>query len=154
MSETWKALDDSRYEVSDLGRVRKNGKLKNLTKLKNGYINTRINAKWHGVHCLVLETFKLNPVPSFYNCVDHINQKPWDNRLDNLRWSNPTLNAWNCDKRKGYSYSKQRGKYKATIGIEGKNIHLGYFATEAAARARYLEALADAREVYDPYTIY
>ena len=153
MSETWKALDDSRYEVSDLGRVRKNGELKNLTKDKDGYMTTRINRKFKKVHRLVLKTFKPNPMPSFYDRVDHINQKKWDNRLENLRWSNSTLNNWNSDKHKGYKKSKS-GKYEARIGIEGKLIHLGTFATVAAAKARYLEAIADAREVYDPYTIY
>ena len=154
MCETWKPLsEDSRYEVSDLGRARKNGKLKKLTKNDPGYLYTSINGKLQGVHQLVLKTFKPNPVPSFYDRVDHINQNKLDNRLENLRWSNATLNQWNSDKRKGYKKRKS-GRYEPRIRIEGKCIYLGTFATEAAARERYLEANADAKEVYDPYTIY
>ena len=154
MGETWKPLsEDSRYEVSDLGRARKNGKLKKLTKNRRGYLHTAINSKVQGVHQLVLKTFKPNPVPSFYDRVDHINQNQLDNRLENLRWSNATLNQWNCDKRKGFKKHKS-GRYESRMFLEGKYIYLGTFASEAAAKARYLEAIADARQVYDPYPIY
>ena len=156
--ETWKYLcEGSPYEVSDLGNVRKNGKLKKQTTHSCGYLNTRIskrkNYKMKLVHRLVLPTFKPNPAPDFYDRVDHINQVRSDNRLENLRWSNATLNAWNCEKTKGY-YLKPSGRFRAQIGYEGKVIVLGTFDTKEEARARYLEALADARAVYDPYQVY
>ena len=154
MSETWKRLcEGSPYEVSDLGRVRKNGKLKKLSKHPAGYLHTKINGKFELVHRLVLLTFKPNPRPDFYDRVDHINQDRTDNRLTNLRWSNATLNGWNSDKTKGY-YRRPSGRFQAQIRFEGVLIYLGCFDTEEEARARYLEALRDARALYDPYTVY
>ena len=64
--ERWRALEDPRYEVSSWGNVRKNGKLKTITKTKAGYLATSVvhgTTKKRQVHILVLRTFRPNPAP-------------------------------------------------------------------------------------------
>jgi hypothetical protein len=151
--ENWKNLSkNSPYEISDLGRCRKNGKLKKLTQFNNGYLHTKIHGRWKLVHVLVLTVFKPNPAPCFFDRVDHLNRQKTDNRLANLRWSNSVLNGWNMGNVKGYS--KKGNRFAARIHMLGSEIHLGCFATPTQARARYLEARRDAMDIHDPFTIY
>ena len=91
----YQGKDFSKYEVSNLGNVR-NAKTKRVLKSRlnatgSGYIKVIIdlqdtNHKRHTVAVarLVLSTFKANP----RNCsdVNHINEDPSDNRLNNLEW--------------------------------------------------------------------
>ena len=79
---------------------------------------------------------------------DHENQDKLDNTKENLRQSNASLNAFNTGKQKGkYSsiyigvgYRKHGAANKhwtASVRINQKLIHLGYFYTEIeAAKAR------------------
>lgn len=78
--------------------------------------------------------------------VDHINGDRSDNRICNLRQANNTENQWNSKSRGGYSkhkgvtWDKNRGLWAAKIGVSGKTINLGRYATEEAARSAYREA--------------
>lgn len=77
--------------------------------------------------------------------VDHINGNGLDCRRSNLRLCSRTENARNYKKTisptsslfKGVSFHKRVGKWAATIGVGGKNLHLGYFATEVDAAHAY-----------------
>lgn len=75
--------------------------------------------------------------------IDHINQDKLDNRTVNLRESNTQKNGFNREV-KGYTYHKRDKKYQASIKLNNKNIHLGYFDTELEARQAYL----DAKKIY------
>lgn len=64
--------------------------------------------------------------------VDHINRDPLDNRVENLRGANKTLNAYNTRPRKNNKTGKKgvhfyKGRYRASIYIGGKKEHLGSF---------------------------
>ena len=81
--------------------------------------------------------------------IDHINGDRSDNRLCNLRECSLVGNMQNLRKAKttnvttgllGASLLKTTGAFRATIGIEGKQIHLGCFKTAEEAHAVYLEA--------------
>ena len=81
------------------------------------------------------------------NTIDHINRNSLDNRLCNLRvatMSEQTLNRkWlNHKKAKGCRFHKKDKKWNARIVIQGKETHLGGFATEAEANTAYLNAKA------------
>ena len=65
--------------------------------------------------------------------IDHINRKPYDNRIENLRLVTIQENSFNTDS-KGYYYHKDVDKWRAAIFISGKIIHLGYFNTEGEAK--------------------
>lgn len=76
--------------------------------------------------------------------IDHINQDPSDNRLENLRAANKSTNAYNSkirgDNRSGatgVSWFQRRQCWRAYLTKMGRQIHLGYFPTlEAAIAAR------------------
>ena len=71
---------------------------------------------------------------------DHINRITLDNRRHNLRIVTYQQNAFNRKNVKGCGWDKKKKKYRAYIVINNKQIHLGYYGTEAEAREKYLEA--------------
>lgn len=77
--------------------------------------------------------------------VDHINHNGLDNRKVNLRPATFAQNAWNrqgishSSRFKGVTWNKHRKKWKTTIAIACKNIHLGYFEDEMEAAKTYDE---------------
>ena len=86
-----------------------------------------------------------------YLQVDHINGNPLDNRKANLRLVTNQQNQFNSkntgsgdNSRKGVSFRKDRNKWRAYITLNGKQIALGSFDTEAEA----IEARIQAEEKY------
>lgn len=83
--------------------------------------------------------------------VDHRNQDKHDNRWENLRLATnaqnhqnrDTPNKQNSSRLLGASLHKRTGKYTSQIMVDGKKIHLGYFATAEEAAAAYTTAKAD-----------
>ena len=72
--------------------------------------------------------------------IDHINGNRLDNRKCNLRKATFQQNSFNIDNngqgsnnRKGVSYRKDRGKWRAYITVNDKQIVLGSFNTEEEA---------------------
>jgi hypothetical protein len=74
-----------------------------------------------------------------FEMLDHINQNRSDNRISNLRIVTHQENCFN-NNYKGYSWDKDRNKWKSQIHISGKTIHLGRYNTEQEARDAYLIA--------------
>lgn len=80
------------------------------------------------------------------NEIDHINRNKADNRISNLRDvtssqnnQNKSLKSSNKTGVSGVYWDEARSKWRATIGIEGKQIYLGRFAAfDKAARVRIL----------------
>lgn len=66
--------------------------------------------------------------------IDHINRNGLDNRIENLRVSDPVRNRFNSSIA-GVCYRKTRGKYRAYISVSGKRIELGAYATREDAEA-------------------
>jgi hypothetical protein len=80
--------------------------------------------------------------------VDHRNHDTLDNRKENLRVVTPSQNQQN--KRmgvrnkiglKGVSWHKACRKWRADIGLDGRQISLGLFSTPEAAHLAYVEAV-------------
>lgn len=112
---------------------------------KRGYSNMKLDGKRYPYHRVVYKV--CNPEwditdVSKENEIDHIcGARPLDNRIENLRVLNGQQN--NCNNLhwvKGYTYIKRRNKYRAQIGINGKDIFLGYHDTAEEAREAYLNA--------------
>ena len=82
--------------------------------------------------------------------IDHINRDITDNRIINLRAVSPDINAKNksLDRRNktgiyGVRWVEEYSKWRATIGRNGKNKHLGYFPCliDACAARKAAEAI-------------
>lgn len=140
------------YIVTDEGRVinlRNNREVREVEG-KDGYLRVILPLdlgyrKGFNLARLVYEAFN-GPIPEGLQ-IDHINRDKTDNRLCNLRAVTPYLNSHNSvyhrEKRDGVYFSKQRGKWIATIGILGKRYYLGIYETEAAADFAHKTALRD-----------
>jgi hypothetical protein len=68
--------------------------------------------------------------------IDHIDGDKLNNRIENLRPANPFENACNSKLRSknksgypGVSWSSQSGKWKVTIQIAGKKMHVGFYTS-------------------------
>ena len=85
--EEWKPVEFPKYEVSNLGRVRRsdNGLVVNFQTKPEGYKQLNIT---FGIHRLVAQAFLPNPENK--PTVDHIKQvdpNQCDNSVSNLRWA-------------------------------------------------------------------
>ena len=72
---------------------------------------------------------------------DHINRNPLDNRKENLRFATKSQNSMNTvldySKSRGVSYIRGLKKWRAYIGLNGKQIWLGsYKNKDEAVKAR------------------
>lgn len=106
-----------------------------------GYWVVQLNGKLHKAHRVIYQMrhgFLSEEVE-----IDHVDGNPGNNSVGNLRLASRTQNNRNQRRRKdntsgvkGVSFSRRNGKWKAYIGVDGKQCHLGYFETaEEAAMA-------------------
>ena len=79
--------------------------------------------------------------------IDHINQNKLDNRKNNLRVVNKSINRINSKEIKGYRLRKRKkgDRYTAFIKIGNKQVNLGTYNTPEEAQKVYLDKR---REIY------
>lgn len=105
----------------------------------NRYAATYISGKKVRLHRFIMN----NPVGLQ---IDHKNMDCLDNRKSNLRIATKSQNMMNrgkqinSNKYKGVHQRKSTNKWQAYIKINGKKIHLGYYATAKEAGERYNNA--------------
>lgn len=147
------------YSVSNKGRVKvkarvgKNGKkykARTLKQTPDSYVYSMvlINRKPRAVHQLMAEVFLDHKPCGLEIVVDHKNNIPSDNRLENLQL---ITNRENLSKDKkggtskyvGVSWYKATNKWLAQIRINGKQKNLGYFTDELEASKAYQTALSN-----------
>ena len=104
---------------------------KKITSNRRGYIGLRLMGKNYFAH-RVIWAMHYEEWPK--NQIDHINGKPDDNRLDNLRdvgnsvnHRNLKLPSNNTSGRIGVCFYKKTGKWKAEITVNKKYIFIGMF---------------------------
>ena len=103
-----------------------------------GYRRIQLNKKVYKAHRLIW-VYYYGSIDSTLQ-IDHINEIKDDNRIENLRLATNQTNQWNRKKVKGYTWAKDRKKWRARIGLNSKHIRLGSFKTELEARHAYLKA--------------
>lgn len=155
------------YQVSNFGRVKslerrvpfRNGfrhikeKILKQSKDCNGYSVVCLNKDGVGnvfmVHKLVAIHF-LNHKPCGYEVVvDHIDNNPSNNRSSNLQLISQRDN---CSKDKlGYTsrfigVSRHHNKWRASIHLNGKMNHIGYFENEYDAHLAYQNKLVNLKK--------
>ena len=168
--EIWKPIFgyEGLYEVSNLGNVKSlerktfrtltgwsTQKERILKSCPNprGYLTVQLSKNGVGktrvIYRLVAEAF-LNHFSKGYSLVvNHIDLNKKNNRLDNLELISQRENANHKHLKAGRSsiYTgvcliKATNKWKATIHVNGKNRHLGFYNFEIDAHEKYQEALA------------
>ena len=147
---------DLKYEDNKLYRLDNRNKkwscCNDNTPNNKGYIVFAINKKRYLLHRIIykyhIEEWDITDT-SRDNQIDHININPLDNRIENLRVVNHSINTRNRNKQKncssqykGVSWHKRDSKWFAQIRIDGKLKHLGYFTNEEEAYECY-------KKVYD-----
>lgn len=112
---------------------------------QSGYLTVGIDNRHYRAHRLIW-LCATGRWPA--NWLDHINGDRLDNRIDNLREVTPALNGRNrvspqansTTKLVGVSWHKLRQKWRASIQVDGKHIHLGLYDDPAIASAVYWDA--------------
>jgi len=152
------------YQVSNLGRVKS---LKRRVKCRGeGYrtVNENIlktsitsyryksvhlfkNLKSYSftIHNLVATAF-LNKLPNDKLIIDHIDNNPLNNCVSNLQLTTHRVNLSKDRKNKTSKYTgvfKQAKKWRATIRVNNKSVHLGYFNCELKAHLAYQNKLKE-----------
>ena len=107
----------------------------------NRYIKIYIGGKVYAWHRIVAMAFHGLDLTNRCQVVDHINRNTKDNNKDNLRVVSQYVNSLNTSKEsKGFYWHQQSQRYRASIRVETKSIHLGNFKTPQEARNAYIEA--------------
>jgi len=163
MKEIWKDIKgyEGLYEVSNYGKVKSLDRFlphtsggerlhkgRVLKQLKSPYFSVYISnefnvKKRYYVHKLVAIAF-LNHKPNGFKglIVDHIDNNPFNNYVDNLQLITQRENVSKSRKIRtskyiGVSYYKTRNNWVARIDVNGKTKHLGYYKTELEAYNKY-----------------
>lgn len=166
-NEKWKDVInyEGYYQISDSGRVKSLERFvphKKYVKMRvkesilinnlntNGYYYVILRkdnkSKSKNIHQLVAESF-LNHKANYYSEV--INHKDFNKRNNNLnnleivsqRQNTNKKNLKSSSKYTGVSFNKVSEKWKSTIFINGRNIHLGFFEKEIQAHETYQKVL-------------
>ena len=123
MEELYKQISDyPNYEVSNFGNVRNIFTKKVLSpKIDKGYARVCLYNPLTGrskvlifVHKLVMDTFNPTNNPNFID-INHIDENPLNNRLDNLEWCTHRYNI-------NYSNVGERNSLKFSLLIVGTKV--------------------------------
>lgn len=107
--EVWEKVDDSNYEISNFGRLRRIGRRKLIEgSISEGYIQVAINGVTQRVHRLVAKAFIPNPDEK--EMVDHIDGNRTNNHVSNLRWVTAEENSNNIHRLKLLSEQAEKRK--------------------------------------------
>lgn len=109
------------------------------------YLGTRINGKGYYIHVIVWVMHN-GEIPKGYQ-IDYLDHNRYNNRIENLRLvtnqenhRNMPIRKDNCSGHTGVCWVRDRGKWSATIRIDGKTKYLGLFRDKDDAIAARQEA--------------
>lgn len=118
----------------------------------SGYIQITIDGRLYVAHRIAWVWVHGSEPPDE---IDHINGVRDDNRIANLRAATHRQNSQNRSRRrdnesgfKGVHLHRKSGRWRALIYSNGRNIHLGLFATREKAYAAYVAA---ARQLFGDF---
>ncbi len=119
--EIWKTVENfEMYEISSYGRLRKNYK-KGFSKIlkpdtiRGGYLRYTLSKNGEAYHFIAHRMVAKHFIPNIHNYPDinHIDNNRTNNRVENLEWCTPKMNAQHREKqgrnpscKKVYQYDK------------------------------------------------
>ena len=115
--EVWKPYESA--WVSSFGRYKSSKGVVSTPKPKqSGYVRVGVNGKDHQIHVLMAIAFAL-PKRDDQDTVDHINNDPSCNHLENLRWANQSEQT-----KHSYATNKNRGSsaQRTSKPVEGREV--------------------------------
>ena len=136
--EVWRAIPQSHYEASSMGRVRTiAGHIYKPVIIRNYYhvhlclADKRLNFRVHRLVCMAFRGLK----PAAADCVLHINGNKLDNRIENLRWGTNKENAADT-----IAHGRQ------ISGFDHPNVHISRAEAETlhTVYARHMEEMGAA----------
>lgn len=102
---------------------------------KDGYYVVRVRGELLLCHRIIWSMCNKKDIPEGY-VIDHIDENPSNNLIDNLRCIPKMQNSWRLPA-KGYYVDKRSGKYVATIRAANKRISLGQYDNPEEASKVY-----------------
>jgi len=143
------------YQVSNLGNLKslhygKERIMKQTLGYKGYYkvsLNNKGDKKQYETHQLVAMAFLNHKSNGMKIIIDHINNNPLDNRLENLQIITQRVNAskdkTGVSKYTGVCWHKKNKRWMAQIQINNKKKYLGCFKCELKAHYTYLQAIKE-----------
>lgn len=134
------------YRNGDIYRQLKNGDYKMIYNTNNqtqGYNQVCCNYIKILRHRIMLYVFKDFDIYNTTLVCDHIDGDRLNNSIDNLRVVTHQENQHNHIHCKGFCFYKPTKKYVASIRINSKSHHLGYYNTRWEARQAYINAIPE-----------
>ena len=110
---------NAKAQVSSFGRFKSSkGVISTPKSEKNGYVRVRINGKLNFIHRLMAIAFALEKLDD-QDTVDHIDNNPSNNRLENLRWASKSEQI-----KHSYATNKNRASSapKRSKPVEGRKL--------------------------------
>lgn len=156
--EMWKDIKDYEglYQISNFGKVKSlySNRLLKLPPTHDGYLIARLyknsQRKTVYVHHLVWDSFGDKPRNGRILQIDHIDNNPQNNCIQNLQVLTARENTIKCKVRTkdtgkyvGVSTHKSSNKFRSRIFIDGKQILLGYFNNKMDAYTAYQNKLLE-----------
>tara|TARA_R110000744_G_scaffold7342_1_gene25273 strand:+ start:11992 stop:12486 length:495 start_codon:yes stop_codon:yes gene_type:complete len=155
-NEEWReVVDFPLYEISNLGRLRRGGVVLVMKSNVSTYIGFTATDKYGERRRIYPHQLVANAFLNHINCghkivVDHIDNNPKNNRLDNLQLISSRENHSKDKFRKGKTskytgvwWCKKQGKWRSAIRIDGKRKYLGSFVEEEDAAQAYQDKLRE-----------
>jgi hypothetical protein len=132
--EVWKPYESA--WVSSLGRFKSStGVVSTPKPMKSGYVSVRVNGKLHLIHVLMAIAFGLEKRDD-QTTVDHIDNNPSNNRLENLRWASPSeqiKHSYATNENRGSSATRTSKPVEARV--LGAEEWVPYASSHEAARS-------------------
>ncbi len=153
--EEWKVIEGyNQYEVSNLGKIRRDDRLLKGRFTKNGYLVVALSVeskyKNHYIHRLVASAF----IKKVGGVVNHLDGIKTNNNVSNLEWttySNNTIHAYDNNliykdfkPESGYKGVRPyKKRYMARLSRNNKSIYIGMYDTAEEAHKAYLESIKE-----------
>lgn len=155
MEEVWSDIPNYEgfYQINEKSQIKSIAKKELILKQfinSTGYLNVTLYKnklrKQFNVHRLMALSF-LKPQLGNDEIIDHIDNNPLNNRLCNIQITTKRINSSKDRNNKSSSYTgvswyKNLNKWRASIYINDRVKHLGYFENEIEASERYVKELS------------